>query len=111
MVGWSNATLPNSERGLGVRNLKLAKVALIAKIVFKTLNDRDCIWVNILKMNYGKFSLWDQNLPRHCSLFYRSLSRTVDFIKPKFGLKLLTLMILVSCMTPGALKFLCSKNL
>lgn len=40
-MGWSTTTLAKSDGGLGVRNLRNAKIALMSKNVFMVLNSED----------------------------------------------------------------------
>ncbi|XP_039140427.1 uncharacterized protein LOC120277636 [Dioscorea cayenensis subsp. rotundata] len=81
-VAWANLTLPKPEGGLGIRNLFLATISLMANNVFKFLNDCDAIWVNILVSKYGKFNFWKDSIPSGYSWFFRGLCYTANRLKP-----------------------------
>ena len=48
LVNWNDITLDLSEGGLSIKNLKITKLSLMAKIILSYLNSRDAIWVEIL---------------------------------------------------------------
>ncbi|XP_039130949.1 uncharacterized protein LOC120267377 [Dioscorea cayenensis subsp. rotundata] len=66
-VAWNELTIPKPEGGLEIRNLVLAKHSLMAKNIFKYLNDDDYFWVNILHVKYGLFNVWRDPIPAGCS--------------------------------------------
>lgn len=58
LVNRIDITLDRSKGGLSIKDLKISKVALMAKHVFSFLNSRDLIWVDILIQKYGNFNIW-----------------------------------------------------
>lgn len=71
-VNWTTINEGKPERGLGIKNLSLAKHSLMAKHIFKYLND-DVISVDILHLKYGIINFWKDYAPAKCSLFFRGL--------------------------------------
>lgn len=60
----------NVRGGLAVRNLFIAKHALLAKHVFKYLNHDSVLWVDILISKYGYMNFWHNSTPANCSVFF-----------------------------------------
>ncbi|XP_039120341.1 uncharacterized protein LOC120256728 [Dioscorea cayenensis subsp. rotundata] len=81
-VSWNVINEGKTEEGIGIRNLALAKYSLMAKHVFKYLNNDDAIWVNILKLKYGDINFWKNSTLANCSWIFHSIFRTDDRIKP-----------------------------
>lgn len=57
-VAWNNITNFRSEGGLSIRNLSIVRHSLMAKHVFKYLNQGGAIWVDILHFKYGITNFW-----------------------------------------------------
>lgn len=54
--------LAKEEGGLGIRSLQDLNMAMIAKLVWKFLNDPNCPWGQLMKANYLKQS-WTAEKP------------------------------------------------
>lgn len=65
-MGWSTTTLGKTEEGFGVRNLRNAKCALMAKNVFMALNCEDKLWIHISNLKYGTFHCWNTSNAKKC---------------------------------------------
>lgn len=70
VISWSYVTDSKREGGLAVRNLFIAKHALLAKHVFKYLNHDSVLWVDILISKYGYMNFWHNSTPANCSVFF-----------------------------------------
>ncbi|XP_039138794.1 uncharacterized protein LOC120276131 [Dioscorea cayenensis subsp. rotundata] len=81
-VSWIDITSHYTEGGLSIRNLRAAKISLMAKNVLGYLNHRDAIWVDILHHKYGQVNFWTDSIPANCSWFFRGLWYNANIIKP-----------------------------
>lgn len=81
-LGWSTTTLDKADGGLGIRNLRNAKFALMSKNVFSVLNSDDKLWVHIFKLKYGDFHCWNIKHTARASCFYRLICKVTLKIKP-----------------------------
>ncbi|KAH7691569.1 Reverse transcriptase zinc-binding domain-containing protein [Dioscorea alata] len=81
-VNWSTVIEGKPEGGIGIKNLSLAKHSLMAKHVFKYLNNVDFLWVDILHLKYGRINFWMNSAPSKCSWFFKCLFNTASRIKP-----------------------------
>lgn len=79
MVSWNSTTLDKPEGGLGLRNLRLVKHSLVARNVLNYLNNKEFIWINIIRNKYGMHNIWDFSPPPKCSWFF---CRIMEIIKP-----------------------------
>lgn len=87
LVNRIDISLDHSEGSLSFKNLRISKVALMAKHVFSFLNQCDLIWVDILTHKYGRFNIWSDNIPPNCSCFFWRLCRTSHTLKPFLWIK------------------------
>lgn len=71
LVNSRDTALDRSERGLSIKNLKISKVALMARHVSSFLNLRDNIWVDLVIQKYGNFNIWKDCIPANCSWFFQ----------------------------------------
>lgn len=81
-MGWSTTTLAKTEGGLGNRNLRIAKIALMSKNVFSVLNQDDKLWIHIFNLKYGEFSCWNNKPVPKASSFYKALCSAAAKVKP-----------------------------
>lgn len=51
LMAWKNMCLP-SEGGLGFRSLQDINDALVSKLSWKMLTQKDCLWVKLLNCKY-----------------------------------------------------------
>lgn len=85
-IGWTTVTLPKSEGGLGLRNLRNARLALFAKHVFSIANNSDKIWVSIFRQKYHNWNIWNNTSSAKTSDFFKAISKTATFLGPYFKL-------------------------
>lgn len=83
-IGWDTTTLSKYKGGLGVRNLRHVKFALMAKNVFVILNSKNKLWVDIFKNKYGNWFVWNCVASRNASWFHNSICKVDDVLKPIF---------------------------
>lgn len=86
-MGWSTTTLPETDGGVGVRNLRNAKIALMSKNVFLLLNAEERIWAHIFKLKYGGFHSWHSKASRIFTCFTQNLYSTASKIKSNYWIK------------------------
>lgn len=64
-LSWDKICLPKEYGGLNVRDTRKVNLALMAKLGWSILEERDCLWIDIMKHKYMKgkdlFSLAYQN--------------------------------------------------
>ena len=82
LIGLNRATMSKTKGGLAIRDLNLAKLALMSKNVFNYLNNNsNTIWVDILHLKYGVLHHWNIKILPKCSQFFRSLCKAMDVIR------------------------------
>lgn len=81
LVNWHDAMLDKPDGGIKFRNLRLAKISLIAKNVLNYLNSKQIFWVDILISKYGMLKLYHHNIPTNATWFYRGLCKVANEIK------------------------------
>jgi len=77
-VKWSRVCKPRIKGGLGVRDIKLVNLSLLAKWRWKLLNGNDFLWKKVLEEKYGErvITLNDTNgvsWPRFASYWWKDL--------------------------------------
>ena len=88
LVNWKDTTLSKSDGGLGIRNLRLVKLSLMAKNVFNLLNVKQAFRVDIIIKKYGHTNFWAHSVPPpKCFGFFRGLYWAANIIKPHLWLK------------------------
>lgn len=69
-IAWATITRSISEGGLGVRDLEKVKDALLCKNLWAVANDKDALWVDIIKTKYLPCSLlWQSGRNYKCTAF------------------------------------------
>lgn len=86
-VSWNIINEGKTKGGLGIKNLSNVKHSLLAKHLFKLLNNEDVIWVNILSLEYGNINFWTDHAPGKCSWFFHYLYNAASHIKPYCRIK------------------------
>ncbi|KAJ0960949.1 hypothetical protein J5N97_001161 [Dioscorea zingiberensis] len=81
LIGWSTVTSPKTEGGLGVKDLRLMKRALLSKHVLELLNKSDKTWTQLMIAKYGTFDMWQNCNQPKVSWTYRGLLNTAKEIK------------------------------
>ncbi|KAJ0986340.1 hypothetical protein J5N97_004696 [Dioscorea zingiberensis] len=81
LIGWEVVTNPKSEGGLGIKNLKVMKKAILSKHVLELLNDGEKTWIKLMKSKYGPSKPWLTTPIRKVSWTYRGLLQTARSIK------------------------------
>lgn len=87
LVGWNVATLGKPEGGLGIRDLKLTRIALMAKNVMCFLNAKEVIWVELAKLKYRDSQDWLLKPPANYSWFFRSLCKMAEVINTNLWIR------------------------
>ncbi|XP_039135720.1 uncharacterized protein LOC120273142 [Dioscorea cayenensis subsp. rotundata] len=85
-IGWHVSTLSKSEGGLGLRNLRNARTALMAKHAFSIANNSDKIWVSIFLHKYPHWCIWNSCSHSSDSSLHKAISKTMSVIKQNFHL-------------------------
>jgi hypothetical protein len=52
-VKWETICLPKAEGGLGVRDIRIMNISLLAKWKWRLLQNEDALWVKVLSIKYG----------------------------------------------------------
>ena len=57
--GWNMVTTPKHFGGVGIREARVTNVALLGKLVWNILHNKDKLWVKVLShKRMGNTSLW-----------------------------------------------------
>jgi hypothetical protein len=52
-VKWETICLPKAEGGLGVRDIRITNISLLAKWKWRLLQNEEALWVKVLSIKYG----------------------------------------------------------
>ncbi|KAL1192979.1 putative ribonuclease H protein [Cardamine amara subsp. amara] len=52
LIAWNKVCLPKKEGGLGIRKAKDMNKALLAKVGWRLLHDKDSLWAHVLQSKY-----------------------------------------------------------
>ena len=63
MVGWGKICKPKGEGGLGIYATKPRNKALLAKLNWRLLDEKDSLWARTIRAKY-----WPNGLISNCSL-------------------------------------------
>ncbi|WJX31200.1 hypothetical protein P8452_19654 [Trifolium repens] len=85
-IKWDVVCLPKKKGGLGVRDVRVVNISLLAKWRWRLLSDDNTIWKEVIKAKYGegvigKTLLEDEFRPRNSSLWWKdvcSIGRNLD---------------------------------
>jgi mannosylglycoprotein endo-beta-mannosidase len=82
LVKWAEVCKPKDQGGLGVLNTKEMNKTLMAKWIWRLLDERngDLLWVRLLKVKYRVQELFSSS-PAVCSPFWHSIQRIKDAFK------------------------------
>jgi hypothetical protein len=77
-VKWDVICLPKKKGGLGVRDICVVNISLLAKWRWKLLTDDQAVWIEVLKSKYdigvsGKTEIGDEYRPWFSSLWWRDI--------------------------------------
>ncbi|KAJ0974964.1 hypothetical protein J5N97_016929 [Dioscorea zingiberensis] len=81
LVGWKIITNPKSEGGLGIKDLKHMKNALLSKHALELMNDGDKIWIKLMVSKYGRIDPWQVSTLKKVSWTFRGLMYSVRSVK------------------------------
>ncbi|KAJ1387847.1 Endonuclease/exonuclease/phosphatase superfamily [Sesbania bispinosa] len=90
LVGWDHVILPKKLGGLAVREARCTNTALLGKLMWKILIDKECFWVKVLSHKYlnSKSILFAKASPS-ASIVWRSIIKAKDSlhqgVKMNFG--------------------------
>jgi hypothetical protein len=79
-VKWSDICKPKKEGGLGIRDLRLVNVSLLAKWRWNLLTEGEEVWKNVIVARYGHHAIGNLYLEAtlgasQCSLWWKDLCR------------------------------------
>lgn len=82
---WTTVTTPRKHGGLGIRESRHTNLALLGKLVWSILHERDKSWVKVLSHKYFKNnSIWCVGNSSHSSLVWRSILKVVEASREGF---------------------------
>jgi len=76
LVAWDRVCLPKREGGLGIQKSKFMNKALVSKIGWRLIHDRQSLWARILRKKYKVGEIHDRTWmekKRPCSSTWRSI--------------------------------------
>lgn len=76
-LGWSTTTLAETEGGLDIRNLKCAKIVLMAKNIFVVFNFDDKLWVHVMNLKYDNLNIWANLDTKNATWFFKVMYETI----------------------------------
>ncbi|XP_045802983.1 uncharacterized protein LOC123896664 [Trifolium pratense] len=77
-IKWDIVCLPKKKGGLGVRDIRMVNISLLAKWRLRLLHDEQAVWKEVLKSKYvvgvvGKTELGEEYKPWFASLWWRDI--------------------------------------
>jgi hypothetical protein len=77
-IKWETVCLPKNKGGLGVRDVRLVNISLLAKWRWKLLDNTQAVWKDVIKGKYGvnavgKVELGDDSKPWYSSLWWKDI--------------------------------------
>lgn len=88
LVSWQVVTTPRNLGGLGVRDTRLSNLALLGKLVWSKLHERDKLWVQVLTHKYVRQSLWASTNSGTPSITWRSIVQAIENLNGGFKMRL-----------------------
>ena len=77
-VHWNMVTTPKRFGGLGIREARLTNLALLGKLVWNKLHNKDKFWVKVLSHKYmGKKSVWMNKKHNTPSITWRGIQHAI----------------------------------
>jgi hypothetical protein len=88
LVGWDKITKPKNLGGLGIRRAREANTSLLGKLVWNIHQDKDSLWVQILKHKYLKEEPL-LNIPKKSgSTTWNAIMKALSVLKDGFQFRL-----------------------
>jgi hypothetical protein len=72
-IKWDTVCLPKNKGGLGVRDVRLVNISLLAKWRWKLLDNTQAVWKEVIKGKYGVNAVGKVDLGEDCKPWYSSL--------------------------------------
>lgn len=89
LVKWSNVIAPKRYGSLGLRSARLNNVALMGKLLWNLMQEKDKLWVQVLNQKYVKDqSVWSCMATPRSSVTWRGIVKVRDQLHEGFELKL-----------------------
>ncbi|GAU22731.1 hypothetical protein TSUD_138560 [Trifolium subterraneum] len=88
LVGWDKITKPKNKGGLGIRKAREANTALLGKLVWNIHQDKDVLWVQIMKHKYVKDDIFITITKKQGSVTWNSIMKALLAIKDGFQFRL-----------------------
>ncbi|XP_026410850.1 uncharacterized protein LOC113306079 [Papaver somniferum] len=83
LLGWDILCSPKSEGGLGFRKVEIHNLAMLARDVWKIIENPDCMLAKILKTRYfPRIDFLNAKCPDKCSWTWKCLHAIKELIKP-----------------------------
>jgi hypothetical protein len=78
-VKWNKVCQPKARGGLGIRDVKLVNLSLLAKWRWRLLQGGDALWKKVLQEKYGMrigeiLSVAEANWPRYVSRWWKDIA-------------------------------------
>jgi hypothetical protein len=72
-IKWDTVCLPKAKGGLGVRDVRMVNISLLAKWRWRLLDNNQAVWKDVLKGKYGELAVGKVELLDECKPWYASL--------------------------------------
>ncbi|MCI03482.1 putative non-LTR retroelement reverse transcriptase, partial [Trifolium medium] len=72
-IKWDVVCLPKSKGGLGVRDVRVVNISLLAKWRWRLLNNDNAVWKEVIQSKYGDTAVGRVVLGEECKPWYASL--------------------------------------
>ncbi|MCH96738.1 RNA-directed DNA polymerase (Reverse transcriptase), partial [Trifolium medium] len=77
-IKWDVVCLPKRKGGLGVRDVRMINISLLAKWRWRLLNNDEAVWKEVIRSKYGdlalgKVVLGEECIPRSASLWWKDI--------------------------------------
>lgn len=88
LINWEVLTTPKTLGGLGIGDRRLTNMALLGKLVWSLLHERDKLWVQVLTHKYVKGTIWNTNSRGSSSIIWRSIHKAIEALGDGFIMRL-----------------------
>lgn len=88
MVKWDIMTSPRRFGGMGIRDTKMANIAMVGKLIWNLLHDKHKLWVQVLSHKYlANGSVWNAPHKANTSATWRSIAKVILVLRDGFSMR------------------------
>lgn len=88
IVNWEVLITPRNLGGLGIRDTRLTNLALLGKLVWCLLHERDKLWVQVIMHKYIHGSIWSATNKPTSSIIWKSIQKAIISLGDGFKMRI-----------------------